>query len=114
MIILTLSISMWASAVNVKYRDVAAALPVLVQFWMFTSPVVYPSQIVYSQNISDFFRWLYTLNPMVGIIDNFRAAMLGSPFNWPALVTSAVVAVLLFIYAGHEFRRLETTFADMI
>ena len=114
MILLALSISLWAAAVNVKYRDIAAALPVLVQLWMFTSPVVYPSSIVLSHNISAGLRWLYSINPMVGIIDNFRAAILGSPFNWPALLSATVITIGLFIYAGYEFRRLETTFADMV
>jgi len=114
MIILALSISMWASAVNVKYRDVAAALPVLVQLWMFTSPVVYPSSLVLSRNIGPVLRWGYTLNPMVGIIDNFRASILGSQFNWPGLISAAVITLGLFLYAGYQFRRLESTFADMI
>ena len=115
MTILALSIGMWAAAVNVKFRDVSVALPVLVQLWMFTSPVVYPSGIVLSHNnIRPIFRWLYTLNPMVGIIDNFRAAVLGNPFNWPALLSAAVITFVLFIYASYEFRRLETTFADLI
>ena len=114
MIILTLSISLWASAVNVKYRDVAAALPVLVQLWMFTSPVVYPSSLVLSRNIGTTLRWIYSLNPMVGIIENFRAAILGTPFNWSTLTSAAVLTLALFIYSGYQFRRLEDTFADMI
>lgn len=113
-IILALSISIWASAVNVKYRDVAAALPVLVQLWMFSSPVVYPSSLVLSRNIGSLLRWLYTINPMVGIIDNFRASLLGSPFNWPGLISAAGITIALFLYAGYQFRRLETKFADMI
>lgn len=114
MAFLALSIGLWTAAVNVKFRDVSVALPVLVQLWMFTSPVVYPSSIVFSRNIGPVFRWLYSINPMVGIIDNFRAALLGSPFNWPALLSTTVVTIVLFVYATYEFRRLETSFADMI
>lgn len=114
MMLLAVSIGLWAAAVNVKFRDVGVALPMLVQLWMFTSPVVYPTGIVLSSNIRPIFRWLYTLNPMVGIIDNFRAALLGSPFHWPPLISAAVIALALFMYASYEFRRLETTFADLI
>ena len=114
MIVLALSIGIWASAVNVKYRDVAAALPVLVQLWMFMSPVVYPSSMVLSRNIGSVLRWIYTINPMVGIIDGFRSAILGGPFNWFGLLSAAAITLVLFVYAGYEFRRLETTFADMI
>jgi lipopolysaccharide transport system permease protein len=105
---------MWTSAVNVKYRDVTALLPVFVQFWMFTSPVVYPSSLVSGLPISPIWRWAYTLNPIVGIIDNFRAAVLGVPFNWPALATAAIVTLIVFIYASHSFRALESSFADII
>jgi lipopolysaccharide transport system permease protein len=114
MIMLALAIGLWASAVNVKYRDVAAALPVLVQVWMFSSPVVYPSSLVLSQNISRPLRWFYVLNPMVGIIDNFRAAVLGTAFNWPALSAALIITVALFCYGAYEFRRLESMFADLI
>ena len=114
MALLALAIGMWASAVNVKYRDVSALLPFFVQFWMFISPVVYPSSLVQAQNIAPIWRWLYTMNPTVGIIENFRAAVLGTPINWPTLATATIITVILLVYACHAFRRLETSFADII
>ena len=59
-------------------------------------------------------QWLYTMNPMVGIIDNFRAAIFGGAFNWPALIAAAGITIVLFSYAIYEFRRLEASFADLI
>lgn len=112
--LLALAVGTWASAMNVKYRDVVAVLPVLVQFLMFVSPVVYPSSIVYSAGIGNGWKLLYTLNPLVGIIDNFRAALLGRPFNWPALAVSAAFTLALLVYATYEFRRMERSFADVI
>jgi len=114
MTVLTLSIGMWTAAVNVRFRDVGVALPVLVQLWMFTSPVVYPSTIVFSRPLAAVWRWLYMCNPMVGILDNFRAAAFGGSFNWPALLLATVITIVLFVYSSYEFRRLEATFADVI
>lgn len=111
--LLAMAIGMWMSAINVKYRDVGVALPTLVQFWMFASPVVYSSTLVYS-HFAGGWEFLYTLNPVVGIIDNFRAAILGSPFNWPALGVSAVLTLVLLIGGAFYFRRVEKGFADVI
>jgi lipopolysaccharide transport system permease protein len=112
--LLALGVGMWAAAVNVKYRDVGVALPVLVQFWMYASPVVYPSGIVYSPSVPRVWQHLYTLNPMVGIIDNFRAALLGGPANWAGLAASAAFTLTLLAYAAYVFRRAEKQFADII
>ena len=112
--LLALGVGMWAAAVNVKYRDVGVALPVLVQFWMFASPVVYPSGIVYSPGIPPVWQRLYTLNPMVGIIDNFRAALLGGPANRGGLAAAAALTLALLAYAAYVFRRAEKQFADII
>ena len=112
--LLALGVGMWASAVNVKYRDVGIALPVFVQLWMFTSPVVYPSSMVYASGAAPIWLRLYTLNPMVGIIDNFRAVLLGGPFNRGGLVTSVVITLIVLVYAAYEFRRTEKHFADII
>ena len=112
--LLALAVGMWASATNVKYRDVGVALPVLIQFWMFASPVVYPSSLVYSSGLSTMWKRLYTLNPIVGIIDNFRACIFGTPFNWPAMIVTSVMTVALLIYAAYDFRRMERSFADVV
>ncbi len=112
--LLAMAVGMWMSAINVQYRDVGMALPVLVQFWMFASPVVYPSSLVYSRSIAAGWEFLYMLNPVVGIIDNFRAVILGTPFNWRALGVSAALTLLLLVGAAFHFRRIEKGFADVI
>src|SRR5215204_55175 len=107
--LLALGLGMWTSALNVKYRDVGLALPVFIQLWMFVSPVVYPLTLVPER-----WRFMYSLNPLVGIIEGFRAALFGKSFNWPALGISAVVTLALLVYAGYVFKRHEKTFADII
>jgi lipopolysaccharide transport system permease protein len=107
--LLALALGMWTSAVNIKYRDVGVALPVLMQFLMFASPVVYSSNLVPEK-----WRALYSLNPIVGIVDNFRAAILGFPFRWGSLAITALITVVLLVYAAYEFRRMERFFADVI
>lgn len=107
--LLALGLGMWTSALNVKYRDVGLALPVFIQLWMFVSPVVYPLTLVPER-----WRLVYSLNPLVGIIEGFRAALFGKSFNWPALGISAIVTVALLLYAGYIFNRREKTFADII
>ncbi|HEX8284165.1 MAG TPA: ABC transporter permease [Pyrinomonadaceae bacterium] len=107
--LLALSVGMWASASNVRYRDVGAILPVLVQLWMFASPVVYPLSMVPPK-----WRTLYSLNPLVGVIAGFRSALLGQAFDWGALAFSAGVTAALVVFAALTFRRMEKHFADLV
>jgi lipopolysaccharide transport system permease protein len=105
----SLGVSLWASALNVRYRDVGIALPVLIQLWMFISPVVYPATLV-----PEGWRRLYSLNPLAGIIEGFRAALFGREFDWPALASAAAVTLALLVYAAFAFKRMEKTFADLV
>jgi lipopolysaccharide transport system permease protein len=107
--LLALGLGMWTSALNVKYRDIAIALPVLIQLWMFASPVVYSSALV-----PPTWRWVYELNPLAGIIEGFRASLFGQSFNWRAIGISSAITLLLLIYAAYAFRGREKTFADLI
>ena len=105
-----LSVSVWLSVINVRYRDVGQAIPFLVQIWLFASPVAYPVSVV-----PENWRFLYNLNPLAGIIEGFRWALLGSqnPPLVSLLPTTAVVLVLL--YGGIVFfKRMEKTFADVV
>jgi lipopolysaccharide transport system permease protein len=108
-ILLTLGIGLLTSALNVKYRDIGVALPVLTQLWMFASPVVYPSSLVPEK-----WRLLYSLNPMVGIIEGFRSSLFGRRFNWQALVISTAITLSLLVYSAYAFRRTEKEFADIV
>ena len=104
-----LGVGMWTSALNVKYRDVGIVLPVLIQLWMFASPVVYPLSLV-----PEGWRKVYALNPLVGIITGFRAALLGQEFHWTALALSTALTLALLVWAAYYFRRVERTFADIV
>ena len=107
--VLSLAIGIWCAAVNVRYRDVGTVLPILLQVWMFVSPIVYSSSIVPER-----LRLLYSLNPLVGIINGFRASLFNLPFHWLSIVTSALVTLPLLISSLHVFRRMETNFADEV
>ncbi|MDD2310078.1 MAG: ABC transporter permease [Desulfuromonadaceae bacterium] len=109
-IMTALSVGLWASALNVKYRDVGSIIPFLIQVWMYASPVAYPVSMVPEK-----WRLLYSLNPMVAVIEGFRWAFLGkgSPDLTMMAVSTAVVMLLLFggiVY----FKKMEQTFADDI
>lgn len=113
-ILLSLAVGMWSAGMNVKYRDVGVVLPVLTMLWMFSSPVVYPSSIVYTSGMGSTAKFIYSLNPLVGIIDNFRAALLGTAFNWRALGISAVITIVALVIAAFHFKSMERRFADII
>ncbi|HYN86236.1 MAG TPA: ABC transporter permease [Pyrinomonadaceae bacterium] len=106
---LALGVGMWASALNVRYRDVGVAVPVLMQLWMFASPVVYPLNLV-----PENWRAVYALNPAVGIIAGFRTALLGGEFDLTALAVSVVVTLVVLVLAAYSFRRMEKFFADLV
>jgi lipopolysaccharide transport system permease protein len=106
---LALSVGMLTSALNVKYRDIGVVLPVLIQLWMFLSPIVYPLELVPER-----WRALYSLNPAVGILTDFRASLFGQDFNRTATAVSAVMTLCLLIYSAYAFRRMEKNFADIV
>ena len=107
--LLALAVGTWSSALNVKYRDVGVALPVLIQLWMFVSPIVYPSSLV-----PEAWRRLYALNPLVGIVDCFRSALFGLPFDRASLAVAAALTLVSLVCAAYVFRRMEKGFADVI
>ena len=107
--LLALGVGTWTSALNVRYRDVSVALPVLMQFWMFASPIIYPVSLVPTN-----WQWLYFLNPVAAIVENFRAALFGLEFNWSALAISAVTILIILVCSTYTFRRVEKSFADII
>lgn len=107
--ILALGVGMFLAALTVQYRDVRYALPFLIQLWMFATPIIFPSRLV-----PEGWQWAIMLNPMAGIIENFRAALFGWPIGWSALAFSAAAAAAMLGYAAFSFRRFERTFADVI
>ena len=107
--LLAVGVGMWTSALNVKYRDIRYALPFAIQLLMFATPIIYPVSL-----IPERWRWLLNLNPLTGIIEGYRAAFFGRPFNWPMLAVSAAITLALLVYAAFYFRRMERTFADIV
>ncbi len=105
-----LSVSLWLSALNVKYRDVASVVPLITQLWMFASPVLYPASLV-----PESIRWYYGLNPMAGVIEGFRWALFGKTApDWSMVSVSLAVVLVLLVGGVMFFRRVERTFADVI
>jgi len=105
-----LALGLWLSALNAIYRDVRYVIPFLVQFWLFASPVAYPSTLVPAK-----WRWLYGLNPMAGVIEGFRWALTGHGQAPGALVLVSAGTVLLLLVGGVVyFQRMEGTIADMV
>jgi len=113
-IVTALGVALWLSAINVKYRDVNYALPFITQFWLFVTPVAYSSKVI-SENLSEKWLLIYSLNPMAGVVNGFRWALLGAG-NGPdaALWISVGISLLVLISGIFYFRNMEKTFADTI
>lgn len=105
-----LAVTLWFSALCVKYRDVGVIVPFLLQVWMFASPIAYPVRLVPAK-----WRLLYSLNPMAGVIEGFRSALLGSAMPDAATMTASILGVIVVLYGGlHYFKHMERTFADLV
>jgi lipopolysaccharide transport system permease protein len=103
-------VGLWLSALNIKYRDFRYAVPFGIQLWLFASPVVYPASLVPEK-----WRPLYSINPMVGAIEGFRWALLGTEINlWPSVGVSALFAILIVLTGAMYFRNTERFFADLV
>jgi lipopolysaccharide transport system permease protein len=105
-----LGAGLWLSALNAIYRDVRYVVPFLIQFWMFASPVAYPSSLVPER-----WRWLYGLNPMAGVIEGFRWSLTGRGQAPGLLLAASSGAVVLVLLGGMVFfRKMEATIADVV
>ena len=111
--ILALGVGMWLSALHVRYRDIRYLIPFLIQFWMFATPVIYPASLMPER-----YRMIYFLNPMSGLIEAYRVALLGgvngAKFNLVTLGMAGGLAIVMLVYATYHFRRMEKTFADIV
>jgi lipopolysaccharide transport system permease protein len=109
-LVTSLGVGLWLTAMNVQFRDVRYMVPFLVQAWLFASPIAYPSSL-----LDEPWRTLYGLNPMVGVVEGFRWALLGTETApGPIVIVSTVVAVALLVSGAFYFRRMEKTFADVV
>lgn len=109
MILLAAGVGIWLSAMAIRFRDVKFAMPFLIQMLMYTAPIVYSSS-----SIPENLRILYSLNPLVGIIEGVRAVLLGLPLAWEFIVPGLVTAVVLFVSGVFYFHRMERVFVDVI
>lgn len=108
--ITSLGVGLWLSALNVKYRDIGYVAPFLVQFWLFATPIAYPSSL-----LGEPWRTLYGLNPMAGVVEGFRWALLGASTAPGALIFVSTIASLVLLVGGaFYFRHMERTFADFV
>jgi lipopolysaccharide transport system permease protein len=105
-----LGFGLWLSALNVLYRDVNYILPFLTQLWLLVTPVAYSQSVV-----DEKWQWLYALNPMVGVVEGFRWALLDAPApNIQTLAISTAITIIVLISGMYYFRRMERTFADLV
>ena len=109
-LISSLGVGLWLSAMNVKYRDVKYIVPFITQFWMFATPIAYPSSL-----LSEKWKLVYALNPMAGVVEGFRWALLGAKTApGPMIAVSSAAAILIMVTGAFYFRRMEKTFADVV
>jgi lipopolysaccharide transport system permease protein len=104
-----LAVGLWLGPINVRFRDIKYTLPFLIQIWMYASPIVYPLSLIPKE-----WHWLYSLNPMVGVIEGFRWAIAGGTFNLLPLLISGAVGSVLIVGGLIFFKHMERTFADVI
>jgi lipopolysaccharide transport system permease protein len=106
----SLGVGLWLSALNVIYRDVNYILPFITQIWLFITPVAYPASM-----IPEKWQLVYALNPMTGVVEGFRWALLGmEPAPGPMVAVSTVIAIIILVTGLFYFRRMERTFADLV
>lgn len=106
----SLGVSLWLSALNVQFRDVQHIIPFVIQFWMFATPIAYPSSL-----LSEPWRTLYGINPMVGVVEGFRWALLGTNTSPGSIIIfSSFVSLAVLVGGAYYFRRMEKTFADIV
>jgi lipopolysaccharide transport system permease protein len=108
-LITALAVGMWLAAINARFRDVRYVIPFLVQLWLFASPVVYASSL-----LPERFQVIYGLNPMVGVIEGFRWALLGTNSPGFMLTLSIIIVIIILVSGVFYFRRMEKSFADLI
>jgi lipopolysaccharide transport system permease protein len=109
MAILALAVGVFAAALYVRYRDVGTLLPILLQAWMFVSPTVYSASIVPPR-----VRFIYALNPLVGIMGGFRSAWFNLPFEWSSIIASGMISLMLLVVSLQFFHALDYRVADEV
>jgi lipopolysaccharide transport system permease protein len=109
MMITALGIGMWSSAMAIRFRDVKLAMPFVIRMLMYTAPIVYSAS-----SLSETSRLIYSLNPLVSIIEGFRACLLGTPLEWHFLYPGMFTTLIIFVSGAFYFQRMERVFVDVI
>ena len=107
--LLTLGVGLWSSVMTARYRDFGSLLTVMLQLWMFASPVIYPSSLVPEK-----WRPLYWCNPLAGVVEGMRASLFGLELNWTSIAISAIITLALLVYAVRSFCRMEEKVIDIL
>lgn len=109
MVSISAGIGFWLSAMAIRFRDVKHAMPFVIRMLMYTAPIVYSAS-----SIPQTYRFLYSLNPLVGIIEGFRSCLLGTPYQWQFILPGIITAIIIFISGAYYFKRMERVFVDVI
>ena len=109
MILISSATGLWLSTLAIRFRDIKHIMPFFVQMLMYTAPIVYSASSIPAK-----YRILYSLNPLVGVIEGYRACLLGTPVPWPYIWPGIITAIILFITGAFYFRRMERIFVDVI
>ena len=108
MIFIPAGIGMWLSALAIRFRDVKFAMPFVIRMLIYSAPILYTAS-----SIPETYRFLYSLNPIVGVIEGFRACLLGTPIPWPYVLPGVAMSLLLLVSGAIYFRRMERVFVDV-
>ena len=109
MICISAAVGLWLSALAIRFRDVKHAMPFVIRMLMYSAPIVYSAS-----SIPEVYRFLYSLNPLVGVIEGYRACLLGTPYPWQYIWPGIIVTFILLISGLHHFKRMERVFVDVI
>jgi len=109
MMVIPTGIGLWFSALAIRYRDVKFAMPFVIRMLIYSAPILYPLSAIPEQ-----YRFLYSLNPIVAVIEGYRASLLGMPMPWESILPGSLVAALVLIFGAIYFRRMERVFVDVI
>lgn len=109
MMIIPAGIGMWFSALAIRYRDLKFAMPFVIRMLMYSAPIIYTAS-----SIPDNYRFIYSLNPIVTVIEGYRACLLGTPMPWMFILPGAIIALLILVFGAMYFRKMERVFVDVI
>ena len=109
MMCIAAGVGMWLSAMAIRFRDIKLAMPFVIRMLMYTAPIVYSAS-----SISETYRTIYSLNPLVSVIEGFRACLLGTPFPWQYIWPGIITAIILLVSGALYFKRMERVFVDVI